>query len=214
MKKVMKGVLALALLLGFGVREAGAANPDTLTITITPTVTLDVTISTSVVLWSVDGGADLDISLTLGTTDFLVRPGTVTLSTTFADTELNVDGIDNMADWAFDTDPLTAEADGLQVYVLFSSNTQQTGPAIADFDDGIGVTGDMVDDLSTRRYGLSGSDDGLNDSQFQSVTFAEATENMQDTGERHIWVRVDMPPATSSTNPQTFSIALTAVTLN
>ena len=213
MKRAMKGVLALALMLGFGVREAGAVNPDMLTITITPVVTLDVVVDTGTVLWN-SGDADLDLTLALGTTDFLIRPGTMTVSTNFADTEIDVDGLDNMTDWTFDTSAPSVETDALQVYLLMSDTVQFIPPTLANFTDGTAAEGDQVVDTGARRYGLSGSDSAGNDNAYQEFDFNDASENLNNNDERHLWVRVDLPVTSSVTTLQRFSIALTAVAAN
>ncbi|MGQ0645864.1 MAG: hypothetical protein ACT4O3_10310, partial [Elusimicrobiota bacterium] len=71
------------------------------------------------------------------------------------------------------------------------------------------ANGDHV--LTTdRRYGLSGSDDGTNDSQYQTASYSSASENLSDNDQRHMWVRLDMPPTTTVTTAQTLNLILTA----
>ena len=207
LKRVIAALSVLGLVGLAGVRKAWAINPDQLTISVTPTVAMNIAIATGTVQWN-SGDTDLNLSLSLGTTDYLVKPATVTYTGTFSGAEIDLQGVDNMAAWAFDADD-TAGTDQLQVYVLFSSNTVSAAPTpIADWtaggDDRLGTT--------SARVGATGGDN--NNGNFLNVTdFAGSpAENLIDStqNQMHMWIRLDVPPDTSSTAQQDFSITVTA----
>ena len=71
--------------------------------------------------WSCRARQDMedDVIQILGVTDYMIRPATVTYTGTFADAEVDVSAdVSALTGWTLDTDA-TAEADQLQVYVLF-----------------------------------------------------------------------------------------------
>jgi hypothetical protein len=118
-----------------------------------------------------------------------------------------------MGAWSFDADG-TAETDQLQLYALMSAVTQPDAPALGDYDDG---SADNVGDQiigSARRYGRSGSDDGSNDSIYQKASYDNASENLGNGEARHMWLRADLPPATSDTGARAFAVVLTAQITN
>jgi hypothetical protein len=207
MKRMQRWTTTLVLALTAGLAgKAWAINPDQITITITPNVAQNIAISTSVVQWF-SGDTDLNLTLNLGATDYFVRPATVTYTGTYANAEMDVRG-SLSGGWALDTDATSSQND-LQVYVLFGATGQGTAPALTDFVEDYSANGDHV--LTTdRRYGLSGSDDGTNDSQYQTASYSSASENLSDNDQRHMWVRLDMPPTTTVTTAQTLNLILTA----
>jgi len=236
MKKLMGLSLALGLMLGLGgvVRQAEAINPDAMTIRLAPLVSLNVAITTTTSLWrelagptdinpsQASGAMDLG-SLSLGNTVYMLQPAAVTVTTEFADTELDVkvvglgSGAEGIGAWIFDTDG-TAAQDQMQVYALFSDTGTATAPALTDFTDCPGPCTNAeiaADQIATtdRRYGRNAADDTTNDSIFQEATYNSASENINDasTDKRHLWIRVDLPPTTSDSGEKKFSIVLTAV---
>jgi hypothetical protein len=215
-KNILAALALLAALLS--PLPARAAASDSLQVTLSPVVSLSVVISTDNVLWrNQAGGADisgLDLGgLDLGTTVYMVRPATFTVSTNYSATELDVEGAAaDLGAWSFDADG-TAEPDQLQVYALMSKTSQPVAPQLTDFDDGTGVTGDMIT-ASPRRYGVSGSDDGSNDSAFQKASYDSASENLGKDEQRHMWLRLDLPPFTSDTSLKKFGVILTVKTDN
>ncbi|OGS56028.1 MAG: hypothetical protein A3J79_11320 [Elusimicrobia bacterium RIFOXYB2_FULL_62_6] len=217
-KNILAVLSLLAALLVSPFLPARAADSDSLQVTLSPVVSLSVTISTDTVLWrNAGGGADisgLDLGgLDLGATVYMVRPATFTVSTNYSATELDVEGAAaDLGAWSFDSDG-TAAQDQLQVYALMSKTSQASAPQLSDFDDGIGAAGDMIV-ASPRRYGVSGSDDGSNDSAFQKASFDSAGENLGQGEQRHMWLRLDLPPSTSDTAAKTFGVILTVKTDN
>jgi hypothetical protein len=212
MKTTKRWTAAAVLALTAGLAgKAWAINPDQITITITPSVNMNVAITTTTVEWF-SGDTDLNLSMALGATDYFVRPATVTYTGTFGAAELNLRA-SLAGGWSIDADASTNEDDALQVYSLMSATGQSAAPALADYADGTGVTGDQI--ITTdRRYGLSGSDDGANDSQFQETSYSSASENLSNGEQRHMWLRLDAPANTTTTAAQTLTVVVEAVAAN
>jgi hypothetical protein len=212
--KNILAVLSLLAALLCSPLPSRAADSDALQITLSPVVSLSVTISTDAVLWRNEGGgADipgLDLGgLDMGATVYMVRPATFTVSTNFSAAELDVQGVAmDLGAWSFDSDG-TAEQDKLQVYALMGATSKHEAPALSDFDDGSADdVGDQVI-AAPRRYGRAGSDDGTNNSVFQKSSYSWASENLGQDEQRHLWLRLDLPPSTSDTGLKTFGITLT-----
>lgn len=220
MNKMKKLSVALAVTMGLGLfaAKAWAINPTQFTVTITPNISMDVAVSTASVDWNSGATDTLDLTLAMDTTDYMVSPATVTLTTTFSNTELNINGVDNMPDWSFSTDG-THGANVLAVNALLGSTSDTSAPATSDYTYGIGATGDQIVTTaqsggSARRYGLSGSDDGANNSAYQNSGYSSASENLNNGDSRHLWLKLMTPTTTGSSNTQSFSVVITAVALD
>lgn len=212
--KNILAVLSLLAALLVSPLPSRAADSDSLQVTLSPVVSLSVTISTDTVLWrNAGGGADisgLDLGgLDLGATVYMVQPATFTISTNYSAAELDVQGVAaSLGSWSFDADGEAAQ-DALQVYALMGATSEPDAPALSDYDDGsTDETGDQVVG-SARRYGRAGSDDGTNNSVFQKSSYSWASENLGQDEQRHLWLRLDLPPSTSDTGLKTFGITLT-----
>ncbi len=204
-------IVFLMLLASVGVKQAWAINPDQITITIAPTAAMNVSIATTSIQWN-SGDTDMDLSLALGTTDYLVKPATVTYTGTFGGAEIDVTG-SLSGGWSIDADA-TAQEDQLQVYALFSHISTTTAPTVpTDYTDGTGASGDQVT-TGARRFGQSGGDDAGNDSAFQEASYSGASENWNSGDSKHLWLRMDLPPTSTTGATQTLVVSLTAVSTN
>ncbi len=209
--KKSAAVLMLMLLAVVGVKRAWAINPDQITITIAPTVAMNVSIATTSIQWN-SGDTDMNLALSLGTTDYLVKPATVTYTGTFGNAEMDVTG-SLSGGWTIDSDG-TAQEDQLQVYALFSHISTTTAPTVpTHYVDGTGASGDQVT-TGARRFGQSGGDDSGNDSAFQESSYTTSSENWNTGDSKHLWLRLDLPPTSSTGATQTLVVSLTAVTSN
>ncbi len=237
MKKYMKRLLALGMALGLcsaAAQRAWAVNPDQMTITMNIVAAVDVLIATTTTRWyneenaaefdptDLPGGINLG-DLTLGNTIYMVRPATVTVTTDFADTELDVQGIGEGAGlgaWTFDTDGF-AEQNELQVYALFGPTSNGSVPAFATTYDDCTLLCNNDDNLgdqitnALRRYGDLAGDAAGDDGVFQDAGYAVASENINPASEdRHLWIRLDTPPSTTELGSKNFSIQITAQLTN
>ena len=210
MKKMLMAAVVLMGLCG----KAQAGSVDQLTITLTPNVNANVAVTTTTVLWQNQGvgtiaGLDLG-TLDLGATVYMLQPATFTMTGSYASMEVSVKAQGyTMGTWSFDADG-TAADDQLQVYALMSATSQHDAPALGDYDDGSADnTGDQIV-ASDRRYGQAGADDAGNDSIYQKASYDSASENMGNGVQRHMWLRTDLPPATSDTSAKSFAVVLTA----
>jgi hypothetical protein len=201
MKRQIKIGLGL-LFLALGT-TAQAATSDQITITLTPSVNMNIAITTTTVQWN-SGDTDLNLSLALGVTDYLVRPATVTYTGSFANAEMDIDGVDNMADWQFDANDVPSEND-VQVYVLFSTTDTATAPTLVQFTED---ADDRLNDASTRVGATSG--DNTDGNHLNTGFDASGNENLANNEMNHMWIRIDMPPTSTVTSQQDFSILLTA----
>jgi hypothetical protein len=204
MKSTTKLIKTLGLLVGLMAVASGAwaATSDQLTITLTPSVNMNIAITTTTVQWN-SGDTDLNLSLALGVTDYLVRPATVTYTGTFANAEMDIDGVDNMTDWTFDPDDVPSQND-VQVYVVFGSTNAGAAPTLTQFtEDG----DDRLNDASTR-VGATGGDNA--DANHLNAGYDATDENLVNNEQMHMWIRIDMPPSSTVTTQQDFSILLTA----
>jgi len=203
MKKIIGMMIGLLLIAGI-TKTAWAINPDQITISITPVSDINVTISSDTVEWNNAGQTLSMTNVTMGTTDYFIKPATVTYTGSFIDTEINLQGVDTMATWTFDADE-TAENDELQVYVLFSENNEPTAPSPITLYEN-------TKNLVTTGLARIGENDAENtDGNYLNTAYDTVDEDFDPGVGKHMWIRLDMPPYTSDVNAQVFSITLTAV---
>ena len=210
-------ILALAVM-GLGMWGAGgaeAATSDALTISITPTANVQVDLDTTTVAWNTVGtGLDLS-ALSMGATDFMIRPATITATGTFNPHEVGVQGTDLAGNtWILDPDEVAAE-NQLQLYALFTPTSRSTAPTEANYTGDFSNGTELVLTASEKRYGLSGSQCAGDDCNFQNNDETNLTgdENLDPAADnkRHVWLRADMPPTTSVSGvEQRFTVTFTA----
>jgi archaellin len=176
-------VLAALVVLAKG---AEAAVSDALTITITPNAGYAVDIDTT--------GVVLDFpSANLNVPAFVVSPATVTIESTYATTELELDA-SLTGGWTLGSSTTT---DVLQAWALFTSTTVSTIPS---------KSGNNFDDTNDRI--ASGAQQVGDTSAFEDGTFN--TDDMAKNQKSHLWIRFHTPDATSVTAQQALKLTLTA----
>ena len=186
--KKLRGLLMLAFMVGV-TGQLWAINPDGLTITIKPTVGYAVDIDT--------GSCSLTFnSAALNLPDYVVMPATVTIESTWATTDLQLDAA-LTGGWSISSATDTANA--LQVWVLFSSTTVDTIPA---------KSGDAFDDTNDRV--ASGTQQvGDASAKYESAGVFD-TDSQSINQESHMWIRFHKPKSSDYSADQLLSLTLTA----
>ena len=211
MKRITKVALALAFGLGL-VQVSKAAVSDQLTVTITPNAYYAVDIDTA------------NVALDLGTVALAastqtVSPSTVTIQSTFATTDLRLQGSIASAGtvWSFDGDTSTQELDSLAAWAVFTTIAHSTAPAQASgyFSGTLPGVNDSDVISTTNRY--VGTQAGLTN-QFEAASGDHGFKDMDALpptpnalGTALLWLRFRLPLITTTSNPQNISIVLTAV---
>ena len=214
MKRVLKqellfAVLAVSCIAWFGLVPAQAADPDSDALTITITIAgtdfgLDITTQPT--------AGQTSITLSVGATDFMTIPSTVTILGNVSDQEINVLGTD-LDSWTLDTNETAGPQDALQLYALFSGVVRSTNPVLGDFDG----AANLVTTVSSRAgIAPNGSEPG--DGNYETETLGPGTASDHNVDGlavgalRHLWFRMDAPPTTSSgSGTRRFVVTLTAV---
>jgi hypothetical protein len=213
MKRLIKATATLALALGF-IAQVRAATSDSLTITITPNAFYAVDIDTA------------SVSLNMGTVALAastqtVSPSTVTIQSSYATTDLQLQGAIASAGtpWTFDADTSSQESDALAAWGTFTSVARSSAPAQSGtyFEGTVpGANSDVIS--TTNRYvGTSathGADIFENESGFDSKDMDGLAPDPAPAAKSHLWLYFRLPNATTSTNAQNITITLTAVAPN
>ena len=206
MKHIKKIVVALAIGLAMA-KGVQAATSDALTITITPNANYAVDIDTTNV--ALDMG-----TVSLGASTQTVRPSTVTIQSTFATTDLKVQGFIS-GGWSFDSNTASTELDNLAVWATFTDIARSSAPAqTGDYFAGTvpgAASSDAVDTSS--RYVGSSAGDGTsnlfeNNANFDPVDMDGKAPSFQ----AGLWLYFRLPSATTSNTAKNVTILLTAVT--
>ncbi|MFH1725880.1 MAG: hypothetical protein ABII00_14825 [Elusimicrobiota bacterium] len=176
-------------------------NSDSITIIITPTVDLGVEIDTSAV--------NLNFTMAMGATDFTVVPATLTILGNVNPIELDVQGtnVSGSPVWTLDADE-TPGQDELQVYGLFSVG-RSTRPLESEFAG----AKNLVTPAAKRagQEGGSGPDQNFENNQMLGGADMDGL-NVGD--QRQLWLRIDAPPVTSTTEAQQMRVTVTATRSN
>ncbi len=211
MKKLIRASMALAFTLGLA-HVAQAAVTDSLTVTITPNGYYSVDIDTA------------NVALDLGVVDLAastatVQPSTVTVLSSFATTDLQLQGFIDSAgtDWTFDADTTSNELDSLQAWGVFTTIAHTTAPAQSGgYFSGTqpGVNNSDVISNTNRYVGTQG---GVTN-QFEAASGEHGFKDMDALAPSPdplatslLWLRFRLPSNTTTTNPQNIMIVLTAV---
>ena len=209
MNRKLKRLLTLTVLLGFA-SFAKAAVTDQLVITITPNAFYSVQITT------VDAALDLG-TVALGVSTQTVIPATVTIQSTYATTDLRLQGAitSGGTPWTFDDNTTSTEANKLASWATFTSTSRSSAPVQGgDYFEGTqDVANSDVISTANNYVGTSvvtGADRYENESSFDLVDM----DALVPTTQSHLWFRFRLPSATSTNNAQNITITLTAVATN
>ena len=215
MKRMKKVALALAFALGFA-KVSQAAVSDALTVTITPNAFYSVVIDTT------------NVSLNLGTVALgastqTVRPSTVTIQSSYASTDLKLQGAITSAGtpWTFDSNTASTETDTLATWATFTSVARSSVPAqFGDYFSGSvpGAAASDVVDASSRYVGSSVADCTTNlfenNVGFDLKDMDAMAPIPAASGTSQLWLYFRLPNVTTSSNAQNVTITLTAVAPN
>jgi len=209
MKRIIKAVLALGFGLGLSMNVRAAVS-DALTVTITPNAYYAVAIDTT------------NVSLNLGTVALAastqtVSPSTVTVQSTYATTDLKLQGsiASGGTAWTFDDNTATQEANKIASWATFTSIARSSAPTqTGDYFEGTtdAAASDVVS-ANNRYIGTSatdGADRFENESGFDLVD----TDGQAPSAQTHLWLYFRLPSNTSTNNAQNITITLTAVATN
>lgn len=196
-----------------------ANNADSLTITLTPNVDYGVDIDTTNVTLALG-------SLELYSTTYVAAPATMTILGTFNSQEVDVSTVIT-GGWSFDATPSTTtgtggEQDALAMFMLFTSTATNTVPSGNAFGANIGAAGSKafgdsgVSGSGISRAGNASGGSGTAGERFEGALAADDMDDLSPTAnnaknKRHIWFYLRLPSGTSTGNPQTITVTLTAV---
>ncbi len=208
MKRTMKTLMALAIGLAM-FKHAHAAVSDSLTVTITPNAFYAVDIDTD--------NVNLDMgTVTLGASTQTVRPSTVTIQSTYAQTDLKLIGA-IAGGWSFDTNTASNEQDALATWATFTSIARSSAPAQSgDYFAGTnpGSSGSDVVDTTDRYVGSSVGDGTTNLFENNGDFDAQDMDARAPNHQSHLWLNFRLPNATSNNSAKTVTITLTAVAID
>src|SRR5689334_19580721 len=141
MKRILKAALALAFVLGLSHVAHAYNTSDSLTVTIAPNAFYAVDIDTANVVLNL-GAVDLGVSTQT------VSPSTVTVYSTFATTDLKLQGAIGPT-WTFDDVTTSSESNKLAAWATFTSVARSSVPTqTADYFSGTAPNVDDTDVIS------------------------------------------------------------------
>jgi hypothetical protein len=203
----------LAFVLGLVVSKAHAADNDSLTVTITPNAFYAVDIDTASVV--------LDLgSMALSASTQTVQPATVTIQSTYAQTDLTLIGnitAPGGTPWTFDASSASVNPNELAAWATFTTVSRSSAPIQeSGYFSGTAPNVDDSDLISgTARYvGTNGSIDNLFEAGAADFAFKDMDALAPDPdplAKSHLWLYFRMPSASSSSVAQNISVTLTAV---
>ena len=198
LRTALAALLSLPLLTSAVRADNPANDSDAITITLRPTVDIGVDIDTSSV--------NLDFTLAMGATDYTLNPIGVTILGNIQPQELDLSA-HNVSDspvWTLDTDEVAA-SDELQLYALFSVS-RATNPLEVEFDG--------VKNLLTGSPKRAGQSPGLTaNGNFENNVMeggVDADNILLSAPARQLWLRMDVPPLTSTADLQKIQVTVTA----
>ncbi len=219
MKKATRWTLALALCLGLAKTASAVEVSDSLTATIRPNAFYAVDIATA-------GTVE---ALALGTVDLAastqtVSPATVTVQSTFNETELTLIGDITCSGvctpWSFDANDASGETNALQAWAVFTD----TGTSVMPAKGAGGFSGGQPGLVNSDMFDGSARDVGDNDDTFNMFERDSGAGNKDmdrlppdtvDAGAAasHLWLNFTLPPAITVDNAgddQFITVTLTA----
>jgi hypothetical protein len=129
----------------------------------------------------------------LNTADFVVKPATVTINSTLATTELQLDATMS-GGWTLGS---STALDTLQMWTVFTATTVASIPA---------KSGDNFDDTNDRL--VTSADVG--DAAVKYEDGVTDMDNLAVGAKRHMWVRFTTPATTTNANAKSVYMVLTA----
>jgi hypothetical protein len=207
MKNIMKVTLALGLLIGFA-SLSHAASTDALTVTIRPNAFYSFTLSTANV------GLDLG-TIDLGASTQTVSPATVTITSTYLNTDLQLSGFITSGGtaWTFDTNTASNDSNQLQAWAMFSDTSLKTAP-VQNADYFRGTTpgsNSCVVDGNSRFLGTSNAGAVANAYEVNSTASGfQDMDGLIASAQSHMWMYFRLPSATTSNQVQNVTLVLTA----
>lgn len=190
-----------------------AADADSLTITIRPNAYYAVDIDTANV--SMDLG-----TVGLGLSTQTVSPATVTIQSTFAQTELQIHGsIDSLVPWSFDADTSDQNPDQLAAWATFTTVARTSAPVQSGgyFSGTVpGAANSDVISTTTRYVGTGGGGTNLFEAngEFAYKDMNDLPPDPDPLGKSHLWLYFRLPNATTEDDPQNITITITATAPN
>jgi hypothetical protein len=201
-------MLAMGIALAF-TKVSHAAVSDALTVTITPNAFYALDIDTATV--NLDMG-----TVTLGASTQTVSPSTVTIQSTYATTDVKLQGSIS-GGWSFDSNTASSEQDALAAWGTFTSIARSSVPAqTADYFAGTvpGAASSDVIDTSSRYVGTSATDGTSNLFENASGFDLRDLDALAVNAQAELWLYFRLPSATSSSSAKSVTITLTAVQPN
>lgn len=214
MNKVMKAAMALAIVLGLAVC-ADAGTKDSLMVTITPNVYYAVLISTG------------NVGLNLGTVELkastqTVNPSTVTIQSSYAKTELKLEGAIAHSgagtEWTFSIDSTTYETDKLAAWAVFTDTSVVSAPSQSSgYFNGTepGADADLIGSAQQHVGETGGSGTrflaGIGDSGYKPMDAIPNDTTDLAASRSHLWLMFRLPGGSTSPDAQNITLTLTAV---
>ena len=215
MKRHMKKLL-IAAAVGLGL--AGSAHAgipsDSLTVTIRPNAYYAVSIATGEVVMDLG-------TVALGASTQTVRPATVTIQSTYASTDLTLQGGITSSDvpgtWSFDTSSATLNNNELATWATFTSLARTDAPAQTGSYFNCETLANSDCDMVTNAARYVGDSASASTSDLYEAV-GEADVNDMDAlsinEQTHLWLYFRMPPSADDNDPQYVTITLTGVQPN
>ncbi len=215
MRTLVKAVLTLAIGIGW-ISTANAANPfdrDSLTVTIVPNAyyALDITTGTHANLLNLG-------SVELGASTQTVHPATVTITSTYATTDLKLLGnvVTAVSPWAFNSSG-TVTADQLAGWANFTTTAVGAAPVQGNGSQyfrgtTIGAAdSDLIDNASSRDVGneSGGSNSNFYETDSGATGFLDM-DGLAKNAQAHLWLWFRIPWSSTTNGTQTIVITLIA----
>lgn len=197
----MKKLIAMTVALGFCLGFIKAVEAAQLTVTIRPSANYSLTLASAT---SIDLG-----TVAMGASTQTVIPATITITSTYANTDISVEG-EIAVNWNLDTTSDTIEQDLIAVWAVFTTTNTDTAPTQTGgyFNGSTLASGsDLVGDAA--RYGGTA---GANADLFEANGEAdlEDLDNMNPNEQAHLWLWFRMPSVSTSSGEHYIQIIVSA----
>lgn len=203
---------ALGVLIGLaGTARAGTS--DALTVTITPTAAYSVTVTTTNVVLNLG-------SVGLNTSTQTVRPSTITVTSSYAQTNLQMQGIMAGAGtpWTFASNTASLGNNQLATWAVFTDTSVTVAPAQgANYFVGTvpGAAGSDVVDTTQRNIGGVAGTGLFITGTTGSAGYKQMTNLPPNTvdlpaSRAHLWTYFTLPPTTTDNNAKLVTFVITA----
>ena len=208
----MAGLIALAAM-AMTATGAWALDPDSdaFTIRITPNLDYGIDVDTATTQFDTgDPPGDLDVTLSLGATNFFISPATVTVKGNFNNQEVYVRAV-ALDNWTVDADE-TADLNQVQLYGLFTVN-KTSAPLLAEF--GSDSARHLIAGSAQYAGEPQGSETNTRTANRYEIANGDMTSGTDMDGLtvgtiKQLWLRVDSPPTSDYDTAQRFQVIVTA----